>query len=108
MSAPRPAAKIEIPRWIQLVILPLVLLLAWAVIGAVRHAVFLFLVAALVSLLLNPLVRALTRLRIPRGFGVALVFLAFAAALVVAMVGLVAVVVDQGRSASDRIDAYVT
>jgi predicted PurR-regulated permease PerM len=108
MSAPRPAAKIEIPRWIQLVGLPLVLLLAWAVIGAVRHAVFLFLVAMLVALLLNPLVRALTRLRIPRGFGVAMVFLAFAAAVVVAILGLVVVVVDQGRSASDRIDAYVT
>jgi predicted PurR-regulated permease PerM len=108
MSAPRPAAKIEIPRWIQLVGLPLVLLLAWAVVGAVRHAVFLFLVAMLVALLLNPLVRVLARLRIPRGFGVAMVFLAFASAVVVAMVGLVAVVVDQGRSASDRIDAYVT
>jgi predicted PurR-regulated permease PerM len=108
MSAPRPAAKIEIPRWIQLVGLPLVLLLAWAVVGAVRHAFFLFLVATLVALLLNPLVRALTRLRIPRGFGVAMVFLAFTAAVVVAILGLVVVVVDQGRSASDRIDAYVT
>ena len=108
MSAPRHAAKIEIPRWIQLVGLPLLLLLAWAVIGAVRHAVFLFLVAMLVALLLNPLVRVFTRLRIPRGFGVAIVFLAFAAAVVVAIVALVAVVVDQGRSASDRIDAYVT
>jgi predicted PurR-regulated permease PerM len=108
MSAPRPAAKIEIPRWIQLVGLPLLLLLVWAVVGAVRHAVFLFLVALLVALLLNPLVRALTRLRIPRGFGVAMVFLAFLAAVAIAIVALVAVVVDQGQSASDRIDAYVT
>ena len=108
MSAPRAAAKIEIPRWIQLVGLPLLLLLVWAVVGAVRHAVFLFLVALLVALLLNPLVRALTRLRIPRGFGVAMVFLAFLAAVAIAIVALVAVVVDQGQSASDRIDAYVT
>jgi predicted PurR-regulated permease PerM len=103
-----PAAKIEIPRWIQLVGLPLVLLLAWALAGAVGHAVFLFLVASLVALLLNPLVRVLGRIRIPRGFAVAIVFLSFAAALVVAIVSLVAVVVDQGRSASDRIDTYVT
>jgi predicted PurR-regulated permease PerM len=108
MSAPRAAAKIEVPRWIQLVGLPLLLLLVWAVVGAVRHAVFLFLVALLVALLLNPLVRALTRLRIPRGFGVAMVFLAFLAAVAIAIVALVAVVVDQGQSASDRIDAYVT
>lgn len=108
MGTPRPAAKIEIPRWIQLVGLPLVLLLAWVVVGAVRHAVFLFLVAALVALLLNPLVRALGRFWIPRGFAVAIVFLSFAAALVVAIVALATVVVDQGRTASDRIDAYVT
>jgi predicted PurR-regulated permease PerM len=103
-----PTGPIEVPRWIQLVGLPLVLLLAWAVAGAVRHAVFLFLVAALVSLLLNPLVRALGRLRIPRGFGVAIVYLTFAAALVIGVVALATMVVDQSRSASERIDAYLT
>jgi predicted PurR-regulated permease PerM len=101
-------APIEIPRWIQLVGLPVVLLLAWAVAGAVRHAVFLFLVAALVALLLNPLVRALGRMRIPRGFGVAIVYLTFAAVLVIAVVSLATIVVDQGQTASDRIDAYLT
>ena len=103
---PTRAANIEIPRWIQLVGLPLLLLLAWAVAGAVRHAVFVFLVAALVALLLNPVVRALSRARIPRGFGVAIVYLSFAAAVVIAIVGLATVVVDQTRSASDRVDAY--
>jgi predicted PurR-regulated permease PerM len=103
-----PTGPIEVPRWIQLVGLPLVLLLAWAVAGAVRHAVFLFLVAALVSLLLNPLVRALGRVRIPRGFGVAIVYMTFAAALVIGVVALATVVVDQSRSASERIDAYLT
>jgi predicted PurR-regulated permease PerM len=101
-------APIEIPRWIQLVGLPLVLLLVWAVAGAVRHAVFLFLVASLVALLLNPLVRALGRVRIPRGFGVAIVYLTFAAWLVIAVVVLATIVMDQSQSASDRIDAYVT
>ncbi|HET9675695.1 MAG TPA: AI-2E family transporter, partial [Gaiellaceae bacterium] len=101
-------APIEVPRWIQLVGLPVVLLLAWAVAGAVRHAVFLFLVAALVALLLNPLVRALGRMRIPRGFGVAIVYLTFAAALVIAVVGLATVVVDQTETASNRIDDYLT
>src|SRR5919107_1095651 len=99
MGTPRPAAKIEIPRWIQLVGLPLVLLLAWAVASAVRHAVFLFLVAALVALLLNPLVRGLGRMRIPRGFGVAIVYLSFAAVLVIGVVGLATVVVEQTESA---------
>ena len=78
---PGGAAKIEIPRWIQLVGLPLLLALGWIVAGAVRHVVFIFLVAALVALLLNPLVRALGRIWIPRGFAVAIVYLSFAAAV---------------------------
>src|SRR5262245_41083305 len=73
--------KLLIPRWIQLVTLPLLLLLVWAVAGAVRHVLFLFMVAALVALLLNPLVRGITRFWIPRGVGVAVVYLCFAAPL---------------------------
>jgi predicted PurR-regulated permease PerM len=103
-----PAARMVVPRWIQLVGLPLLLLLVWSLAGAVRHAVFLFLVASIIALLLNPLVRVLTRLRIPRGFGVAIVYLSFATILVVAVVGVATVVVDQTRSASDRIDTYFT
>jgi predicted PurR-regulated permease PerM len=100
--------KIEIPRWIQLVGLPLLLVLAWVVAGAVRHVVFVFLVAALVALLLNPLVRGLGRIWIPRGFAVAIVYLSFAAAVAMAIVALATVVVNQTRSASDRVDAYFT
>jgi predicted PurR-regulated permease PerM len=105
---PGGATKIEIPRWIQLVGLPVLLLGLWVVAGAVSHVVFLFLVAALIALLLNPLVRALVRLRIPRGFSIAIVYLSFAGAIIVAVVALATVVVDQTRSAADRIDTYVT
>jgi predicted PurR-regulated permease PerM len=105
---PDGAPKIEIPRWIQLVGLPLVLLFVWTMASAVGHVVFLFLVAALIALLLDPLVRALGRLRIPRGFSIAVVFLSFAAALVVAVIALGVVVVDQSRVAADRIDDYLT
>jgi predicted PurR-regulated permease PerM len=100
--------KIVIPRWIQLVGLPLLLLLIWAVAGAVRHVVFLFLVAALVALLLNPIVRGLTRFRVPRGLGVAVVYLAFAALLAAVSIAIGTVVVDQTKSASHRVDTYFT
>ena len=105
---PPSTAKIEIPRWIQLVGLPLVLLFLWTMAAAVSHVVFLFLVAALIALLLDPLVRALGRLRIPRGFSIAVVYLSFAAALVVSVIAIGAVVVDQSREAADRIDSYLT
>ena len=108
IEAVPPAARIEIPRWIQLVGLPLLLLFAWVVAGAVRHAVFLFLVAALVALLLNPLVRTLGRVWVPRGLAVAIVYLAFAAAVGVAILALATVVVKQTRSATHRVDAYFT
>jgi predicted PurR-regulated permease PerM len=100
--------KIEIPRWIQLVGLPLGLLFVWTMATAVSHAVFLFLVAALVALLLDPLVRALGRLRIPRGFSIAVVYLSFAAAVVIAAIAIGAVVIDQSREAADRISDYLT
>jgi predicted PurR-regulated permease PerM len=102
------AAKIEIPRWIQLVGLPLLLLFLWVVAGAARHVVFLFLVAALIAFLLNPIVRTLTRVWIPRGFGVALVYLSFAAIVLAAAVAIGSVVVDQTKSSATRVNDYFT
>jgi predicted PurR-regulated permease PerM len=105
---PARAATIQIPRWIQLVGLPLVVLFLWVVAGAVRHVVFLFLVALLIALLLNPIVRAVGRARIPRGFAVALVYLVFAFALVAAIGALGTVVVDETKTAANRVDSYFT
>jgi predicted PurR-regulated permease PerM len=105
---PPASVRIEIPRWAQLVLLPLLLLLAWAVAGAVRHVLFLFLVALLIALLLNPLVRGLGRFWIPRGGAVALVYLAFAAVVALAILALATVVVQQTRSGAHRVDSYFT
>ncbi|HZS30400.1 MAG TPA: AI-2E family transporter [Gaiellaceae bacterium] len=92
----------------QLVALPLLLLLVWTVAGAVRHVLFLFLVALLIALLLNPLVRGLGRAWIPRGPAVSLVYLAFAAVVALAIIGLATVVVQETRTATHRVDAYFT
>jgi predicted PurR-regulated permease PerM len=99
---------IQIPRWIQLVGLPVLALIAILLAGKVFHAVFLFLVAGLVALLLDPLVRALERLRIPRGFSIAIVYLSFAAALAVVAIAIGVIVSDQTQSAANRIDTYLT
>jgi predicted PurR-regulated permease PerM len=107
MSVP-PAAKIVIPRWIQLVGLPLILLLLWVVAGAVRHVVFLFLVALLIALLLSPVVRGVAGLKVPRGFAVALVYLLFALALIAAIGALGTVVVNETKTAAKRVDSYFT
>ena len=102
------AQKMVVPRWIQLVGLPLLLVGLWVVAGAVRHVVFLFLVSALIALLLNPVVRALGKFWIPRGFAVAIVYLTFAAVVALVGIALATVVVNQTKSASDRVDTYFT
>jgi predicted PurR-regulated permease PerM len=100
--------KLVIPRWIQLVGLPLILIGLWVIAGAIRHVVFLFIVAALIALLLNPLVRGLGRVWIPRGFAVAIVYLTFAALVAVAVIALSTVVVDRTKSAAHQVDSYFT
>jgi len=107
LPAGRPP-RIEIPRWIQLVGLPLLVLLGWVVATTAGHAVVLFLVASLIALLLDPLVRGLDRLRIRHGISVALVYLTFAAALLVAIVGIATVVVGQTKTAAERFNDYFT
>jgi predicted PurR-regulated permease PerM len=107
VTPPR-SIRIQVPRWVQLVALPLTLLLLWAVAGAVRHVLFLFLVALLIALLLNPLVRGLGKVWMPRGGAIALVYLTFVAALALVTLLLATIVVQQTRTASHRVDAYFT
>ena len=99
---------IRVPRWIQLVGLPVGLLIIWMLAGVLGHVLFLFLTASVIAFLLNPLVRDLKRLRLPRGLAVALVFLLFAAAVAFIVLTLGGVVVDQAHAAAERIDDYVT
>lgn len=100
--------RIVVPRWVQLVLLPLLLVLAWVVAAAAGHAVFLFVVAALVALLLDPIVLALQRVRLPRGLSVALVYLTFLAALVLVIVAVATAVVGETKTAAHRFNAYFT
>ena len=105
---PARAAKMEIPRWMQLAGLPVLLLFLWIVVAAVRHVVFLFLVALLIALLLSPVVRGVQRVRIPRGFSVALVYLVFAITVVAVIGALGTVVVSETKTAAKRVDSYFT
>jgi len=97
-----------IPRWVQLVGLPLLLVLAWLVASATAHVVFLFVIAALVALLLDPIVRALERARVRRGISVAIVYLSFLAALVAIIAAIATAVVGQTKTAATRFNDYFT
>ncbi len=97
VHAPR---KTEIPRWVQLVGLPLAIIGAWQLVSAVDHAVFVFIVAALIAILLNPIVRAFCSLRIPRPVAVFLVYGLFAVALSGLAVVAATVLTDQVRASA--------
>jgi len=104
-SGPPP---IRVPRWIQLVVLPVVLLLAFLLARTLGHVLFLFLTASVIAFTLNPLVRDLQRLKLPRGLSVAVVSVIFATAFIGLLVALGTVVVSETRSAAERIDTYIT
>ncbi|HEX3807305.1 MAG TPA: AI-2E family transporter [Gaiellaceae bacterium] len=108
MSAVGRPPRVRIPRWVQLVGLPFLLVLAWILANAAAHVVFLFVVAALVALLLDPLVRTLQRVRLPRGISVAIVYLLFASALVLVIVAIATAVVSQTKTAANRFNGYFT
>jgi predicted PurR-regulated permease PerM len=99
---------IQVPRWIQLVGLPVLLVLAFLLAETLGHVLFLFLTASVIAFTLNPLVRDLTRLRIPRGLAVTFVYLLFAAAVVALLVAVGVVAYNETRDAAERVDVYVT
>ena len=86
---PGAAGTITVPRWVQLAVLPALLLIAWFALGIIGEAIFIFVVAALLALVLNPLVRALERAHIPRALGVAIVYLV----VIAAVAGIVALAI---------------
>jgi predicted PurR-regulated permease PerM len=69
--------RVVVPRWVQLVILPLALLAVWALAKAAGKVLLIFVIAGLIALILNPAVAFLQRSRMPRGLAVLAVYLAF-------------------------------
>jgi predicted PurR-regulated permease PerM len=67
--------RLAVPRWVQLVMLPLAILGLWAVLTAAGRVLLLFIVGALVALILNPFVSLLRRAGAPRGIAVLIVML---------------------------------
>ena len=81
-----PGPTIQIPRWVQLVGLPVLLVLAFFFAKSLGHVLFLFLAAGVIAFTLNPLVRDLTRLKVPRALSVLIVYTIFAAAVIALLV----------------------
>jgi predicted PurR-regulated permease PerM len=76
-SPPQAPPRVVVPRWVQLVLLPLALLALWALARAAGKVLLIFIIAGLIALILNPAVGLLQRSRLPRGLAVLSVYLAF-------------------------------
>jgi predicted PurR-regulated permease PerM len=74
--APPPQSPVVVPRWVQLVMLPLAVLALYALAHAAGVVLLLFLAAAVIALILNPLVTRVQRAHVPRAVGVIVVYLA--------------------------------
>jgi predicted PurR-regulated permease PerM len=80
-QAPAPPPRAVVPRWVQLVLLPIAVLALWELAKAAGKVLVIFIVAALIALILNPAVSFIQGRRLPRGMAVLAVYLGFFLAL---------------------------
>jgi predicted PurR-regulated permease PerM len=85
---------VVVPRWVQIVLLPISLLALWALARAAGTVLLVLIVASVIALILAPIVRLLSRF-MPRGLAIAAVYLGGLAALVGIGVLLANPVTDQ-------------
>jgi len=104
---PRAPAPVMVPRWVQLASLPVILLALWALARAAGVVLLIFIVAAVIALILNPIVTVVQRARVPRGLSVALVYLGFFAVLSVGGYFLSGPIADQVRSFQRDVPQFV-
>jgi predicted PurR-regulated permease PerM len=91
---PTPMAPVIVPRWVQMVMLPISLLGLWALARAAGTVLLILIVASVVALILAPIVRLLSR-HMPRGLAILVVYLGGLAVLVAVGFLLASPVSDQ-------------
>jgi predicted PurR-regulated permease PerM len=99
--------KVVVPRWIQLVALPLIVIALFLVAKAAGVVLLAFTVAAVVALILNPMVVFLQRRRLPRGLSILVVYLGLLTVLAGAGVLLANPVADQAQKFGNDVPGIV-
>lgn len=95
---PRPPEPVVVPRWVQLVALPLLVLGLYTVAAAAGRVVLIVAIAGVVALILQPLVVALQRGGLPRGLSIAVVYVGLFCVLAIAGIVLANPIADQADS----------
>ena len=107
MAPPNVPAPVVIPRWVQLVTLPVLLVGLFIVARAAGVVLLVFIVAGVIALILNPIVTIVQRGRLPRGLAVAVVYLGFFVSLVLLGYLLSEPIADQVRAFQRDVPAFI-
>jgi predicted PurR-regulated permease PerM len=102
------SVPLRIPRWIQLISLPLAALAIWSLAAWLQGTLLVLIVSSLVAILLNPLVERLVRVGLRRGVAVLAVYVSIFAVVLGAAAVLGAVVVQQVANAGTAIQSEFT
>jgi predicted PurR-regulated permease PerM len=102
-----PVQKAVVPRWVQLVALPLLVLAVYALARAAGPVLLIFTIAAVIALILNPLVGFVERRRLPRGVAIFVVYAGFFLVLAVAGALLANPIADQVNAFRDDVPSIV-
>jgi predicted PurR-regulated permease PerM len=106
MAPPR-ARPVVVPRWVQMVAVLLGGFALYAVAKAAGPVLLLFLTAAVIALILNPLVATVQRARVPRGIAILVVYAGFFVTLAAAGTLLANPIADQFSSFRDDVPSIV-
>ena len=99
LPPPADVEPVVVPRWVQAIVVAVALFAGAGLAQAAAPVVLIFLVAAVIALIINPLVTLLQRAHIPRGIAIGVVFTLFFAAIA----GLVALLV---RPVANQVVAF--
>src|SRR5829696_3449485 len=102
-----PVQKAVVPRWVQLVALPLLVLAVYALARAAGPVLLIFTIAAVIALILNPLVGFVERRHLPRGVAIFVVYAGFFLVLAVAGALLANPIADQVNAFRDDVPSIV-
>ena len=102
-----PVQRVVVPRWVQLVALPLLVLAVYALARAAGPVLLIFTIAAVIALILNPVVQFVQRGRMPRGLAIFVVYAAFFLVLAIAGLLLANPIADQVNAFRDDVPSIV-
>jgi predicted PurR-regulated permease PerM len=103
----RPPPVVVVPRWLQLVAVLLAGFGLYAVANAAGPVLLLFITAAIIALILNPLVAAMQRARVPRGIAILIVYAGFFTTLAALGTLLANPIADQFSTFRDDVPSIV-